>query len=271
MTRTLAVFVFPGFQVPDLAVLTVFDLANAQPGGPFYESRIVSHAGGIVRGSAGASLESQSWRDTGSADDTVLIVGSGQASPVERDAVSALRRARVYRSAGGMVASIGMALTIVEQDLGADMASAVAREMGMVQWRSAAAAASSSLLQTRANSGRIQAALAYARQHLHKPLTIDALADRAHMSRRHFTRAFRAETGQSPARAIEMMRAEAARMLLEGSALPLNAVARDAGFTSSEQMRGALIRVYDETPQSLRRHVADGRTSSLTSSCRRSA
>jgi transcriptional regulator GlxA family with amidase domain len=267
MTRTLAVFVFPGFQVLDLAVLTVFDLANAQPGGPFYESRIVSHAGGIVRGSAGASLESQPWRDTGSANDTVLIIGSGQVSQVERDAVSALRRGGVYRSAGGMMASIGMALAIVEQDLGAGTASAVARGMGMVQWRSALAAASSSLLQVTPNSGRIQAALAYARQHLRNALTIDALADRANMSRRHFTRAFRAETGHSPARAIEMMRAEAARMLLEGSSLPLGAVARDAGFTSSEQMREALVRVYDETPQSLRRRNAG----SLTSSCRRSA
>lgn len=152
-----------------------------------------------------------------------------------------------------MTASIDLALALVEDDLGVDVALAVARRLVLYHWRSGTDTQASPLLEMRPKSGRIRAALGYARRNLRLPLSIDELAEQANMSRRHFTRTFRAETGLSPARAIETLRAEVARTLLETSTLPLDNVAREAGFTSTEQMRTALTRVYRQTPQDLRR------------------
>jgi transcriptional regulator GlxA family with amidase domain len=309
MSHAVAFFLFPGFHVLDLAALTIFDVANKQPGGPFYELKILSLEGGVIRSSAGAIIESRPYRDTEPASDTVLVSGCGDMAPIEAGILAMLRHAtagarrigtlchgarllaaagvldgrhvaihatraqelqqgfpglkveadRIYLrdghvwSSAGMAASIDMALAMVEEDLGLAAALAVARHLMMVHWRGEAHAQSSSLLQMAPESSRIRMALAYARQNLRKPLSIDELADHVNMSRRHFTRSFRAETGQSPARAIEIMRAEVARMLLESSALPLDALAREAGFSTSEQMREALARVYGETPQALRR------------------
>lgn len=73
------------------------------------------------------------------------------------------------------------------------------------------------------------------------------------MSRRHFTRTFRTETGQSPARAIESLRVEAAKMLIGESDLSMDAVARETGFPNAEQMRLAFKRLMGLAPQTLRR------------------
>lgn len=312
MTRRRVTFlVFPGFHVLDLAVLTVFGVANEQKGGPFYDLNIVSRHGGVIRSSVGATLDSGPYRDDATAGDTVMVFGSSQPGPMDRDVLDMLRRATAgarrigmvcasayllaaaglldgrriaihtkwaqhvqrhhpaltvvpdrvyvrdgaYWSSAGMMASIDMAIAMVEEDLGTETALAVARHMVMYHWRAGAHAQSSSLLHMAPRSGGIKAALLYARQNLRSPLTIDELAHQAHMSRRHFTRIFRAETGHSPARAIALMRAEVARTLLEGSNLPLETVARDAGFGSAEQMRQAVVRAYGESPQDLRRGV----------------
>jgi transcriptional regulator GlxA family with amidase domain len=309
MNRTIAFFLFPGFQLVDLGAMTVFELANAEHAGRRYDLRIVSAHGGPVRSSAGATMEAQSWHGGDAPFDTMLVFGAHE--PVRPDAhtVDVLRRAgsaarrigtvcngtallaptglldgrhvavRAVHAAGlaarhpaihvdaervwihdgkvwssaGMTASIDLALALVEDDLGVDAALAVARRLVLYHWRSGTDAQTSPLLEMRPKSGRIRAALGYARSNLRLPLSIDALAEQANMSRRHFTRTFRAETGQSPARAIETMRAEVARTLLETSTLPLDNVAREAGFTSTEQMRTALTRVYRQTPQELRR------------------
>lgn len=309
MNRTIAFFLFPGFQLVDLGAMTVFDLANDENAGRRYDLRIVSTQGLPVRSSAGATVETQAWRDGGAPFDTVLVFGAQD--PIQPDAatVDVLRRAgaaarrigtvcngtallaptglldgrhvavRALHAAGlaarhpaihvdpervwirdgkvwssaGMTASIDLALALVEDDLGVDVALAVARRLVLYHWRSGTDTQASPLLEMRPKSGRIRAALGYARRNLRLPLSIDELAEQANMSRRHFTRTFRAETGLSPARAIETLRAEVARTLLETSTLPLDNVAREAGFTSTEQMRTALTRVYRQTPQDLRR------------------
>jgi len=76
---------------------------------------------------------------------------------------------------------------------------------------------------------RIQTALAFVRAHLHTPLTVPQLAEAAHLSPRQFSRAFRAETGQSPAKAIESLRVEATRSLMEQNSHPIDVVARQTG------------------------------------------
>jgi transcriptional regulator GlxA family with amidase domain len=82
---------------------------------------------------------------------------------------------------------------------------------------------------------------------------VDELADAAHLSRRQFSRAFRLETGQSPAKAVETLRVEAARSMIESSNHPIDVVARETGFSDPERMRRAFIRAFGMPPQSIKR------------------
>jgi transcriptional regulator GlxA family with amidase domain len=111
------------------------------------------------------------------------------------------------------------------------------------------------LLELSPKSDRIQAALTYARDNLHKPLTVPELAEAACLSPRQFSRAFHAETGQSPAKAIENLRVEGARNLMEQSRHPIDVVARQTGFSDRDHMRRAFLRAFGQPPQVLRRNA----------------
>ena len=91
------------------------------------------------------------------------------------------------------------------------------------------------------------------RENLNAPLTVDQLADRAAMSPRHFARAFAAETGMTPAKAVERLRLETARERVEASSDPIDAVAETVGFGDPERMRRAFLRAFGQPPQALRR------------------
>jgi transcriptional regulator GlxA family with amidase domain len=80
-------------------------------------------------------------------------------------------------------------------------------------------------------------------------VTVDTLAEVACLSRRQFDRSFVAETGQTPARAIEQMRAEAARLRIEQSQDSLESIARATGFGDAERMRRACLRLFGQPPQ----------------------
>jgi len=108
----------------------------------------------------------------------------------------------VWTSAG-MTAGIDLALAMVEKDLGADVARAVARKLVVYHRRAGGQSQFSALLELEPKSDRIQSALAYAKRNLATALTVGHLAGAAHLSLRQFSRAFRAETGQSPAKAVE--------------------------------------------------------------------
>ena len=95
-------------------------------------------------------------------------------------------------------------------------------------------------------------ALAFAKQNLREPLSVEQLAEAARLSARQFSRVFRSETGQSPAKAIENLRLEAARFMLEQGRLPIEEIARDTGFMDRERMRRSFLRAYGLTPQDLR-------------------
>ena len=92
-----------------------------------------------------------------------------------------------------------------------------------------------------------------AREHLHEHLTAERLAEIACLSPRQFTRAFVAETGETPARAVERLRAELARRRIEGGSDPIEAIARDVGFVDPERMRRAFLRRFGFSPQNVRR------------------
>lgn len=111
----------------------------------------------------------------------------------------------------------------------------------------------SALLEMEAKSDRIQSALSYAKRNLAKELSVDELADAAHLSRRQFSRAFRNETGKSPAKAVEALRVEAARAMLEDSSHSIDVVARETGFSDTERMRRAFLRTVGQPPQAVKR------------------
>jgi transcriptional regulator GlxA family with amidase domain len=158
-----------------------------------------------------------------------------------------------FWSSAGMTAGIDLCLALVEADLGVDAARAIAKKMVVYHRRSGGQSQFSALLALQPKSDRIQTALSYAKRNLRKELSVDELADAANLSRRQFSRAFRLETGQSPAKAVETLRVEAARMMIEESSHSIDVVARETGFADPERMRRAFLRTFGQPPQSLKR------------------
>ena len=161
-------------------------------------------------------------------------------------------------TSAGMTAGVDLALAMVEKDLGADIARMVAKKLVVYHRRAGGQSQYSALLELEPKSDRIQSALAYARRHLHTPLSVEQLAEAAHLSPRQFSRAFRAETGQSPAKAVEHLRVEAARLMMEQSRHPIDVVARETGFADRERMRRAFVRAFGQPPQVIRRNAQPG-------------
>lgn len=160
-------------------------------------------------------------------------------------------------TSAGMTAELDLALALVEKDLGADVVRSVAHRLVMHQRRSGGQSQHSEMLKLAPKSDRIQQALDYARRHLAQPLSVEELAEAASLSPRQFSRVFTAETGQSPAKAVEGLRLEAARLLIESSRHPLETVARETGFRDRRHMREAFMRGFGMPPQAVRREMRD--------------
>ena len=159
----------------------------------------------------------------------------------------------VWTSAG-MSAGMDLALAMVEKDLGPEIARLVAKKLVVFHRRAGGQLQHSALLELDAKTDRIQSALVYAKNNLHTALTVDELADAANLSPRQFSRAFRAETGQSPAKAVENLRVEAARLMMEQGRHAIDVVARETGFADRERMRRAFLRAFGQPPQVIRRN-----------------
>lgn len=158
-------------------------------------------------------------------------------------------------TSAGMTAGIDLALALLEADLGADVARAVARMLVVYHRRGGGQSQFSQLLALDAKSDRVQTVLAHARAHLAEDLSVEALAEIAHLSPRQFSRVFREETGQTPAKAIERLRVEAAREMLESTRHPMEVIARETGFGDRERMRQSFLRAFGQSPQALQRVV----------------
>jgi transcriptional regulator GlxA family with amidase domain len=171
---------------------------------------------------------------------------------VEEDRIFIIDGA-VWTSAG-MTAGADLALAMVEKDLGSAVAKEVARKLVMYQRRAGGQLQHSALLELDAKTDRIQSALSFAKNNLRSALSVDELADAASLSPRQFSRAFRAETGQSPAKAVENLRVEAARTMMEQGRLSIDTVARETGFADRERMRRAFLRAFGQPPQVIRRN-----------------
>lgn len=159
---------------------------------------------------------------------------------------------KVWTSAG-MMACIDLSLALVEADLGFDLSKSVAQKLVVYHRRTGGQSQFSAMLELESKSDRIRHALDYAKRNLRKTLSVGELARVVNLSARQFSRAFRAETGQSPAKAIESLRVEAAKSLVEESRHSIDVVARETGFTDPERMRRAFIRKFGHPPQTFRR------------------
>ena len=307
--RSLAIVVFPNFELLDLSgPLAAFTAATLH-GSPYGVS-VLSAQGGSVMSSSGESIDT-SKSSPRRRYDTIKAVGGLPAHKLGADsdvvvlvrklASSARRVTSVctgacllasankkedhratthWRYAGvlqsrfpkvrvdadrifvkdagiwtsaGVTAGIDLALALIEEDYGTALAKKIARDLVVHHRRHGGQSQFSTLLELEPTSGRVRQALAFACDHLHEPLSVERLAAAACMSSRHFGRLFLSETGETPARAIERLRIEAARPRLEESREPLESIARKVGFGDVERMRRSFVRVFGQTPQALRR------------------
>lgn len=157
----------------------------------------------------------------------------------------------VWTSAG-VTAGIDLALALVEEDLGRAMALEVARHLVVFLKRPGGQSQFSATLALQKQGGRFDKLHAWIAEHLTRDLGLSSLAAEAGMSERSFVRHYRAETGQTPARAVELIRVETARRLLADSAVPVKRVALQCGFGSEETLRRSFLRAVGVTPQAYR-------------------
>ncbi len=158
----------------------------------------------------------------------------------------------VWTSAG-MTAGIDLAIALVEKDLGAAIARVVAKKLVVYHRRAGGQSQHSVLLDLAPKSDRIQRAVTFAKANLPKILSVEQLAVAASLSLRQFNRLFRKETGASPAAALERLRVEAARLLMESGSHSLDEIAAETGFGERERMRRAFLRAFGQSPQAIRR------------------
>lgn len=310
MSRNIAFFVFPDFQLLDLVgPLAAFQLAEFVVRPAPYRPLVISERGGRVTSTSGLDVPSQ--RLQRQTVDTLIVVGGYGARDGDypQARLAALRRAagrahrvasvctgafllakagllegrrvtthwrhaaRLQREYGGVkvdgerifikdgsvwtsagiTAGIDLALAMIEEDFGRELSRGVAQELVVYHRRPGGQSQFSAMLALEPTSDRIRRALSFAEGNLARALPIERLAEIACLSPRQFLRAFRAETGETPAKAVERLRAEAARPRIEEGREPIERIAATVGFSDPERMRRAFLRRFGQPPQALRR------------------
>lgn len=165
---------------------------------------------------------------------------------------AAQTRPEVWTSAG-MTAGIDLCLALLAHDHGEALAREAARQLVVERRRAGGQSQFSPLLDLQPPEGRFGALLEHVRQHLREDHRVEALAARACMSPRHFARCFQAETGTTPAQAVERLRVDAARAALDGGEPSVQRVALACGFGNTERMRRAFQRLLGRPPAALRK------------------
>lgn len=219
-----------------------------------------------------AGLAARSRRTTSVCTGAFLLAAAGlldgrRATTHWRQAASLQRRYPAVRVEGdrifvkdgrfwtsaGITAGIDLALALIDEDLGPDISRAAARELVVYHRRPGGQSQFSAMLDLAPDSDRVRRALGFAREHLDEPLPVARLAEAACLSPRQFARAFRAETGETPAKAVERLRAEAARLRIEAGGEPIEQIAASVGFADPERMRRAFLRLFGQPPQAVKR------------------
>jgi transcriptional regulator GlxA family with amidase domain len=309
MPRSIAVLIYPGFQLLDAAgPIGAFTAANRFAPGA-YKLSIVALKPGLITSQSGVGVHAVALPN---APLDTLIVAGGQFARVPTHSVptqawlkKAARRARRVASictgafllaqagllngrratthwencadlarrfpdvrlepdrifvqsgkiwtSAGVTAGIDLALALIGEDLGEDIARRTAQQLVVYHRRPGGQSQFSALIEMDRQDGRFAKLLDWMRAHLSEALTVERLAGEAAMSPRNFSRAFTAETGLTPAKAVERLRVEAARERVECSSDPIDHIGVAVGFSDSERMRRAFVRAFGQPPQALRR------------------
>ena len=307
--HSIGFIIFPGFQVMGFTAVTAFEIANLASGRELYRVTLLSEAGGLVRSSAGFSVETEAFGDA--ICDSVFIGAATEISPTSSTILDYIRQAAKFArrvaapctgafalaeaglldgrratthwifarelrdrfpalkvdddkifiidgsiwTSAGMTATIDLALAMIEKDHGEELARTVARKLVVYHRRAGGQSQFSTLLELEPKSDRVQRALDFAGRNLRKIVSVEELAEAVRRSPRQFNRVFRSETGQSPAKAIENLRVEAARLMIEDGRHSMDEIATEVGFADRERMRRAFLRVLGQPPQTIRRNV----------------
>lgn len=171
---------------------------------------------------------------------------------VEEDALYV--RDGKLRTAAGVTAGLDMALALVEEDLGREVAMRVAAQLVMFFKRPGGQLQFSRKGEARP-TGRsvLQEVQRWVAANPQLSLPVEVLASHAGLSPRHFARLFQAEVGMTPAAWVEQSRIAAARLLLEGGLEPPKQVAAKCGFANADTLRRAFVKHVGVTPAEYRR------------------
>ncbi len=171
---------------------------------------------------------------------------------VETDPIF-IKEENVWTSAG-VTAGLDMALAMIAEDLGRTNSLNLARSLVSYMVRPGGQSQFSSFLdmQTNDTSGRFETLHKWMANNLEKDLSVEQLAAQTSMSPRNFARAYVSHTGQTPAKAVEALRIENARRLLEDTSTPVTSVALQCGFIDDERMRRAFMRRLNVSPNDYR-------------------
>jgi transcriptional regulator GlxA family with amidase domain len=175
---------------------------------------------------------------------------------VEADRIY-VRDGKMWTSAG-ITAGIDLALALVEEDLGRDLALAVARHLVVFLKRPGGQSQFSTMLAAQSAGDAFARLHEWIAAHLDADLRVERLAGAAGMSPRNFARVYAERMGRTPAKAVEAMRVEAARRALEEGGASVEGVARHCGFGDEERMRRSFLRRLGVGPRAYRARFAGG-------------
>ena len=271
--RRIAILAYPGVQSLDVTgPLEVFAgaqtlLAGSVSGERGYEVQVLSRDGEPLRTSSGLTIVPHGKLEQAPTRLDTLIVAGGYGSwgasaaelarrypAVEVDPEPIFIRDGAVWTSAGVTAGMDLALALVEEDLGRDTALTIARHLVLFLRRPGNQSQfSATLAAQRAEREPLRDVQRAVLEDVAGDHSVEAMAARAHMSPRHFARAFRAETGVTPARHVERVRLEAARRELEDTDDPIGAIAAACGFATAEIMRRAFLRTLHVGPAEYRR------------------
>ncbi len=167
-------------------------------------------------------------------------------------------------TSAGITAGMDLALALIQEDHGISLSKVIAQDMVIYHRRLGGQTQFSALADMSPETERMQHIIGYIRENLSNSLSMEELAAAAHLSVRQFGRTFKAETGETPSKAVERIRAEVAHSLVEQTVEPVEAIAEQVGFSDPERMRRAFLRIYGHPPQAVRRNARIVMRTSLT-------
>jgi transcriptional regulator GlxA family with amidase domain len=164
-----------------------------------------------------------------------------------------IRDGNLY-SSGGVTAGMDLALALIEEDYGRELAATVARHLVLPLKRLGAQSQfGTGLLDYEPLTPFIKDVRNYIAHHLHQSLTIQEIAGEVHMSERNFSRVFQKEAGMTIGRFVEAMRLELAKNLLECSDLTLEHIAQKCGFKHVSSLQRLFLKALELSPSNYRK------------------